>query len=190
MLQQQDAFDPWFEDKVRGILGKMNPTLSREQGFLVVNFIGEDADLKLNRALTAVNLSGIARAEAPDAYLKASRVTLRSQPSINAGLQMKVSPTGEARKQYESEGPIKEWRTAGDPPIPTKRTAPSAHTRPPRDATYGSEPDLIDKDGTIVEPDVRVKISKYFKDIHLRESNIRDLVREILYIDMKRGNIE
>lgn len=190
MLQQRDAFDPWFEDKLRDLLGDTNPTLGREQGFIVVNFMGEDADLKLNRALSTVNSSGIARAESPDAYLKASRVTLRSQPAINAGVQMKVSPTEEARKQYESEGKMNEWRTAGDPPIPTRRTARGARTRPPRDATYGSEPDLLDKAGTIVEPDVRLKISRYFKDMHLRESEIRDLVREILYIESKRNTLE
>jgi len=190
MLNSKESFDPWFEDRLRSLVGDMNPTFSKEQGFLVVNFMGEQSDTKVMRAYEAINNSGIARAEQPDGYLKFGRVTMRQNPAINAGIQLKVSPTDEARKQYEADTSIKEWRTAGDPPLPVKRRAPSVRRRPPHDPTYGDEPDLLDRDGTIVEPDVRMKISKYFKGMHLREMEIRDLVREILYIETKKDIVD
>lgn len=71
---------------------------------------------------------------------------------------------------------LKEFRSAGDPPLPGRfnKGAP-APKRPPRDATYGSEPDLLDRPGVIVEPDVRKKISNYFTQMKLRE-----MIRELL----------
>ncbi len=62
------------------------------------------------------------------------------------------------------------WRTAGDRPLPGdyNKGAPKVR-RPPKDPTYGSEPDLLDKPGVIVEPDVRKKISDYFAKMRLRE---------------------
>jgi len=44
------------------------------------------------------------------------------------------------------------------------------------DPTYGSEPDMLDQPGVIVEPDVRKKIADYFKKMMLRET-----IRSILY---------
>lgn len=57
-------------------------------------------------------------------------------------------------------------------------TAPSAKTKAPHDATYGSSPDMLDKRGMIVEPDVRRKVAKYFKKMKLREM-IRELIIEL-----------
>lgn len=73
---------------------------------------------------------------------------------------------------------LKEWRTAGDSPLPGNfnRGAPRKKIAP-HDATYGNEPDLLDKPGVIVEPDVRKKISNYFTKMKLREM-IREYIRE------------
>jgi len=68
------------------------------------------------------------------------------------------------------------WRTQGDPSLPgIRRSEPAAKTTAPHDPTYGGEPDLLDHPGTIVEPDVRKKISKYFRSMKLRE-----WIREVL----------
>jgi hypothetical protein len=67
------------------------------------------------------------------------------------------------------------WRTAGDPALPGLNTRGPKRRRPPRDPTYGAEPDLLDKPGVIVEPDVRRKIAKYYDDMLLRE-----IIMEIL----------
>lgn len=74
--------------------------------------------------------------------------------------------------------PLSEWRTIGDAPLPGNfnKGAPKAK-RAPYDSTYGSEPDLLDKPGVIVEPDVRKKISNYFSKMKLREF-IRDCIKE------------
>ena len=56
---------------------------------------------------------------------------------------------------------------------------PRAKTKAPHDATYGAAPDMLDKRGMIVEPDVRRKIAKYFKKMRLREM-IRELVIEMM----------
>lgn len=73
---------------------------------------------------------------------------------------------------------LKEWRTVGDSPLPGNfnRGAPRKKSAP-HDATYGNEPDLLDKPGVIVEPDVRKKISNYFTKMKLREM-IREYIRE------------
>jgi len=73
---------------------------------------------------------------------------------------------------------INEFRTAGDPPLPGNfnRGAPKKK-KAPHDATYGSEPDMLDRPGVIVEPDVRKKISDYFAKMKLREF-IRDCLKE------------
>jgi len=73
---------------------------------------------------------------------------------------------------------LKEWRTVGDAPLPGNfnRGAPRKKSAP-HDATYGNEPDLLDKPGVIVEPDVRKKISNYFTKMKLREM-IREYIRE------------
>ena len=65
---------------------------------------------------------------------------------------------------------LKEWRTVGDAPLPGNfnKGAPKKK-RAPHDRTYGNEPDLLDKPGVIVEPDVRKKISDYFGKMKLRE---------------------
>lgn len=71
-----------------------------------------------------------------------------------------------------------EWRTEKDPLIPNgkKSLKISKKTKAIKDPTYGSEPDLLDEPGLIVEPDVRQKISNYFKDMMLREW-IRSLIQ-------------
>jgi len=62
------------------------------------------------------------------------------------------------------------WRNAGDPPLQGDFNAGAPKKkRAPKDATYGSEPDLLDKPGVIVEPVVRKKISDYFTKMKLRE---------------------
>jgi hypothetical protein len=73
---------------------------------------------------------------------------------------------------------LKEWRTVGDSPLPGNfnRGAPKKK-KAPHDTTYGNEPDLLDKPGVIVEPDVRKKISNYFTKMKLREF-IRDCLKE------------
>jgi hypothetical protein len=62
------------------------------------------------------------------------------------------------------------WRTNGDPATPGHSgRAPKAKTKAPHDPTYGSQDDMLDEPGTIVEPEVREKISDYFKTMKLRE---------------------
>lgn len=62
------------------------------------------------------------------------------------------------------------WRDAGDPPLAGNFNAGAPKKkRAPKDATYGSEPDMLDKPGVIVEPVVRKKISDYFTKMKLRE---------------------
>jgi hypothetical protein len=58
-------------------------------------------------------------------------------------------------------------------------TEPHAKTKAPHDPTYGNEPDMLDKRGLIVEPDVRLKIAKYFKKMKMREM-IEQIVDEML----------
>jgi hypothetical protein len=70
------------------------------------------------------------------------------------------------------------WRTAGDPATPGHSgLAPKAKTRAPHDRTYGAQDDMLDEPGTIVEPDMREKISQYFKTMKLREW-VRLILRE------------
>jgi hypothetical protein len=62
------------------------------------------------------------------------------------------------------------WRKQGDPATPGhSRRAARAKTRAPHDPTYGRETDMLDQPGMLVEPDVRMKIAKYFKKMKLRE---------------------
>ena len=62
------------------------------------------------------------------------------------------------------------WREAGDHPLPGNFNAGEPKKkRAPKDATYGAEPDMLDKPGVIVEPVVRKKISDYFTKMKLRE---------------------
>jgi hypothetical protein len=61
------------------------------------------------------------------------------------------------------------WRKAGDPALPGIKTRGPKRRRPPSDPTYGEVPDLLDRPGVIVEPDVRDRIAKYFDDMLLRE---------------------
>jgi len=72
---------------------------------------------------------------------------------------------------------LREWREVGDAPLPGNfnKGAPKKK-RPPHDSTYGNEPDLLDKPGVIVEPDVRKKISNYFTKMKLREM-ISELIK-------------
>ena len=65
----------------------------------------------------------------------------------------------------------------GDPPLPGLSTRGPRRRTPPRDPTYGREPDLLDRPGVIVEPDVRRKIAKYYDDMLLRE-----IIREFILL--------
>ena len=68
------------------------------------------------------------------------------------------------------------WRTQNNPAAGSyKLDEPRAKTKPPYNTTYGSEPDMLDAPGLIVEPDVRQKIAKYFRKMKLRE-----MIEEIL----------
>ncbi len=68
------------------------------------------------------------------------------------------------------------WRTSGDSASKGHNLAePRAKTRAPHDPTYGSQPDMLDQPGIMVEPDVRRKIAHYFKKMKLRE-----MVEEVL----------
>jgi hypothetical protein len=74
------------------------------------------------------------------------------------------------------------WRTSGDPPAGKhKISEPRAKTRAPHDPTYGSEPDMLDRPGLMVEPDVRRKIAKYFKTMKLREM-VEEILDEMNYV--------
>jgi hypothetical protein len=71
---------------------------------------------------------------------------------------------------------MNKWRSQSDPPTPGfNLREPRAKTKAPHDPTYGREPDMLDKPGLIVEPDVRRKIAKYFKKMKMRE-----MIEEIL----------
>lgn len=73
------------------------------------------------------------------------------------------------------------WRTSGGPATPGHGTSePRAKTKVPHDPTYGSQPDMLDRPGLIVEPDVRRKIVKYFRKMRMREM-IEEIVDELLY---------
>lgn len=75
------------------------------------------------------------------------------------------------------------WRTSGEPAAGKhKLSEPRAKTRAPHDPTYGHQPDMLDRPGLIVEPDVRRKIAKYFKKMRMREM-IEQLVDEELGIE-------
>ena len=61
------------------------------------------------------------------------------------------------------------WRRQGDPPAPGLGSLKGPRRRrPPHDPTYGEQPDLLDKPGLIVEPDVRRVIAAYMRDMGLR----------------------
>jgi hypothetical protein len=74
------------------------------------------------------------------------------------------------------------WRRAGDPALPGIKQ-PKAKTKKSNvhDPTYGGHSDMLDLPGTIVEPDVREKISSYFSKMGLREEMmLRQLIRSII----------
>lgn len=106
------------------------------------------------------------------------RQTRKSEHKKLATARAKERKEFYAKQQSSSGSPLSEWRTAGQNPLPGdyNKGAPQKK-KTPRDATYGSEPDLLDKPGVIVEPDVRKKISNYFTKMKLRE-----IIREILRI--------
>lgn len=86
-----------------------------------------------------------------------------------------VTPVRSYFREGKSRGA---WRHAGDPPLPGGIKRGPKRRRPPADPTYGSEPDLLDKAGVIVEPDVRRKIASYYDDMLLREVIKRILSRK------------
>ena len=72
------------------------------------------------------------------------------------------------------------WRSNGDPPAGRhKLSEPRAKTKAPYDPTYGRETDMLDAPGLMVEPDVRRRIAKYFKQMKLREM-IEEIVDEMI----------
>ena len=61
------------------------------------------------------------------------------------------------------------WRKQGDPPAPGLGSLKGPKRgKPPHDATYGEQPDLLDKPGLIVEPEVRKVIAAYMDHMGLR----------------------
>jgi len=61
------------------------------------------------------------------------------------------------------------WRKQGDPPAPGLGSLRGPKRgKPPHDPTYGEQPDLLDKTGLIVEPDVRKVIAAYMDHMGLR----------------------
>ena len=61
------------------------------------------------------------------------------------------------------------WRVQGGPPAPGLGSLKDPSRRKPeRDPTYGQEPDMLDREGLIVEPDVRRVIAAYMRDMGLR----------------------
>lgn len=75
---------------------------------------------------------------------------------------------------------MRRWRSQKDPATPGfKLREPRAKTKAPHDVTYGNEPDMLDEPGLIVEPDVRRKIAKYFKQMKMREM-IEKIIDEML----------
>ncbi len=73
------------------------------------------------------------------------------------------------------------WRRAGDPALPgIKQPKVRSRKSNVHDPTYGGNSDMLDMPGTIVEPDVRQKISDYFRKMKLRESMLRSLIRSML----------
>lgn len=72
---------------------------------------------------------------------------------------------------------MRRWRTQDDPATPGfKLREPRAKMKAPHDPTYGSQPDMLDEPGLIVEPEVRRKIASYFKKMKLREMIEQELV--------------
>jgi len=133
------------------------------------------------------NLDAIGRIIPPDIVyvpnLESTRLGVRQQRKAQhkkmTAARGKERADFYKRLQAQQSGPINEWRTSGDPPLPGEfnKGAPKKR-KAPYDATYGNEPDLLDRPGVIVEPDVRKKISNYFKDMKLREM-IREYIKEI-----------
>ena len=74
------------------------------------------------------------------------------------------------------------WRRAGDPPLPgIKQPKVRAKKSKVHDPTYGRHSDMLDMPGTIVEPEVRQKVSDYFSKMGLREEMmLRQLIRSII----------
>lgn len=56
--------------------------------------------------------------------------------------------------------------------MPKSASNIKSHKKIPNDPTYGHVTDMLDEPGVIVEPDVRAKISDYFKKMLLRETII------------------
>lgn len=145
----------------------------------------EDSEENLN-AIGGVIPDGVEYVPHLEGTRRAARLSRKSAHKVN------LDKLNSQRKAFYSErgidigaltrslkDTINEWRTAGDAPLPGhfNKGAPKKK-KAPYDSTYGSEPDLLDKPGVIVEPDVRKKISNYFTKMKLREF-IRDCIKEI-----------
>jgi hypothetical protein len=141
----------------------------------------EDSEENL-RAIGAIIPEGVTY----DPHLESTRRSARL--ARKAAHKAALDSLNRQRKEFYSQRGIdigsltrslKEWRTVGDSPLPGNfnKGAPKKK-RAPHDATYGNEPDMLDKPGVIVEPDVRKKISNYFTKMKLREF-IRDCLKEI-----------
>ena len=139
----------------------------------------EDSEENL-RAIGAVIPEGVTYEPHLESTRRNARLTRKAAHKVS------LDNLNRQRKEFYSQRGIdigaltkslKEWRTAGAPPLPGNfnKGAPKKK-RPPYDSTYGNEPDLLDKPGVIVEPDVRKKISNYFAKMKLREM-ISELIK-------------
>lgn len=150
----------------------------------LINQIGESLEVVEVFEDNEENIAAIGRVVPPNVeyipHLEESRREVRAARKV--AHKKAAALVAKARKTFYEDlkaQQINEWRTAGYPPLPGafNKGAPKKK-KAPHDATYGSEPDMLDKPGVIVEPDVRKKISDYFTKMKLREF-IRDCLKEI-----------
>jgi hypothetical protein len=84
-------------------------------------------------------------------------------------------------KEKKKDSERSAWRKPGDPPLPgIDQKKLKIRKGSQSDKTYGSRSDMLDLPGTFVEPDVRQKIADYFGKMHLRESDLRALIKKAL----------
>jgi hypothetical protein len=84
-------------------------------------------------------------------------------------------------KEKKKDSERSAWRKPGDQPLPgIDQKKLKIRKGSQSDKTYGSRSDMLDLPGTFVEPDVRQKIADYFGKMHLRESDLRTLIKKVL----------
>jgi len=136
----------------------------------------EDSDENL-QAMRAAVPEGIEYVPHLETSRREARQTRKAAHKKAAAVRAKERKAFYDRQRAQAES-LMEWRTSGMAPLPGdfNRGAPKKR-KAPHDATYGSEPDMLDRPGVIVEPDVRKKISDYFTKMKLREF-IRDFLKD------------